>query len=178
VARLQKRHYQTIIFSGTPMRWLIIALFLLPVSAHAESVGMRGLKAVKQCIMANDSRLCHPFMTPDSYEIFDRFLSYKLMPCLPTDFSYESEHADGEETIVKATMPADNRTHYIFHLVFMGKTDVKLDLPETLHMGMGEKWREKLNLGEQLFLMMRQHMQDRLSCDAIWSLVRPGGESD
>ncbi len=151
-------------------------LFLLPLSAHAESTtGKRGLTAVKQCIMSNDSRLCHQFMTPDSYEIFDRFASYKLMPCLPTDFTYESEHVAGEKTIVKATMPADNRTSYIFRLVFMGGKDVKLDLPETLHTGLGEKWRDKLNLTEQIFLMMRDHMQDKVTCDAIWGLVKPNG---
>jgi len=155
-------------------RWLLIILLFMPLTAHAESSGMHGLMAIKSCIMANDSRLCHSFMTQSSYEIFDKFTFYKLMPCLPTNFVYESEQALGEQIIVKASMPADNKTNYIFRMVFVGKGEgIKLDLPETLHTGLGGNWRDKMNFAEQLFLMMRQNMQDKLTCDVIRDLARP-----
>jgi len=154
--------------------FFLILLFILPSVAYAETPGLQGFKAIKQCIMQNDTGLCHASMTQSSYEIFDKFTAYKLMPCLPTDFKYESEHKSGTKTIVKAEMPQDNANKYIFHMVFVKQDEeVKLDLPETLRVGLGDNWQDKLNMSEQLFLMMRQNMQDELTCDVLINLVKP-----
>lgn len=153
---------------------LLIALLLLPSFAHANTIGQQGITAVKQCIMQNDIEFCHKIMTAESYGIFDRFFSYKLMPCLPTDFTYENEQEAAKKTIVKASLPADNRSHYEFRLVFVGQPpNVKIDIPETFHIGLGDNWQNKVNFMEQLYLMMKQNMKDKLTCDMLRSLVIP-----
>src|SRR6185369_16856367 len=146
-----------------------------PSFASAQTTGREGVSEVKQCVMQNDIERCHKMMTPDSYAMFDRFFSYKLMPCLPTDFTYESEQeVPGGKTIVKAVMPADNKNTYRFNLVFVGKSpNVKLDLPETFHVGFGENWKNTVNVTEQLFLMMRQNMKNKLTCDVLRGLAMP-----
>lgn len=155
--------------------FLLAMIVMVPLASHAETTGRQGLGEIKQCIMQNDTVLCHQTMTPSSYPIFDKFSGYRLMPCLPTDFSYKSEHKSGDETIVKASMPEDSTTNYEFRLVFVkdGGGQVKLDLPETLHIGLGDNWQDKLNTSEQIFLMMKQNMQDKLTCDVLLNLVKP-----
>lgn len=156
-------------------RILLLFFLLAPLPAAAEMLGVQGLNSIKHCIMENDATICHASLTPNSFEIFDKFSGYKLMPCLPTDFSYESESKSGESTIVKATMPEDERNDYVFNLVFLntGK-QMKLDIPATLHLGLGENWRNKLDISEQLFLMMRNNMKDKLTCNVLHDLVMPG----
>lgn len=157
------------------MRKLLLMLpLLLPVVSHAETPGMQGFKAIKQCIMQNDTRTCHAAMTQGSYEIFDKFSSYQLMPCLPTDFKYQSERNAGAKTIVKAEMPQDNNNNYYFRMVFVKQaSQEKLDLPATLHAGLGDNWQNKLDTSEQIFLLMRQNMQGKLTCDVLQNLVSP-----
>ncbi len=156
------------------MRALLALLLFIPASATAATAGRRGLEEIRQCIMQNDTSICHADMTPDSYNIFDRFSGYNLMPCLPTDFTYSSEHTSGKETIVTVLLPEDAQTHYTFHMVFVESSGkVKLNLPETFRVGFGPDWQNKINLGEQLFLMMRQNMRDKLTCDVLRNLAEP-----
>ncbi len=152
---------------------LLLSLFLSPAFAEDVTPGMQGFTNLKQCVMQNDPVFCRSIMTPNSYDIFNRFLSYKLMPCLPTDFVYAQEEITGSIVTVKATMPASNSTDYIFRLVFAQTPNgPKLDIPASLHKGLGDKWENKIQLSEQLYLMMRQNMGDKLTCDMLIGLVK------
>jgi len=124
--------------------------------------------------MENDIAFCHSIITQDSHPLFDRFASYKLMPCLPTDFTYVSEEKSEPHIIVKATMPIGGNMVNILRLVFTPGADgsLKLDIPASLQRGLGEKWESKIQLSEQLYLMMRQNMGDKLTCDTLTGLVK------
>ena len=159
-------------------RMILLLLVLLPLSAAADPVqlalvttspGRQDLAMLKHCIIENNTPYCRSILTPSSYDIFDRFVSYKLMPCLPTDFVYDSEETVGPRTTVKATMPASNKTHFVFRIVFQ---DNKIDIPESFHVGLGDKWENKIQLAEQLYLMMRQNLGDKLTCDQLNDLVK------
>lgn len=128
------------------------------------------MEQVRQCIMQNDVNFCHSIMTVSSHDVFNRFVSYKLMPCLPTDFRYDSEQKKAGKLIVKTYLPPEGGITHSFRLVFQ---DDRLDIPETFHVGFGENWQNKINLSEQLFLMMRQNMQDKLTCDLLRDLAKP-----
>jgi len=135
---------------------------------------MQGFSDVRRCVMENDPSYCRSILTPDSYELFDRFASYKLMPCLPTDFSYAGEKISGEGRVVKATMSAGSSTQYVLRLVFADTPQgPKLNIPESLKHGLGDNWQNKIHLSEQLYLMMRQNMGDKLTCDMLNDLVKP-----
>ena len=149
-------------------KWLF--LILLPFPLFASEAGKNRVEELRHCIMENDVEYCHQHITSNSMELFDRFTSYQLMPCLPTDFTYQSEEKKGVNTVIKATLPPEGKITHSFRLVFIGD---KLDIPETFHLGFGEQWQNRINVSEQLFLMMRQNMQGKLSCDIIMSLVKP-----
>lgn len=152
----------------------LLPLLLLCLPAHAETDGMRDFLSVRHCVMENDATYCRSILTPDSYNYFDRFSSYKLMPCLPTDFTYESEATSQGQTTVKATMPAGGGKLYVIRLVFSDTpAGHKLDLPASFKRGFGEKWESEVQLAEQVYLLMRQNMGDKLTCDKLNGLITP-----
>jgi hypothetical protein len=154
--------------------WLYLFLLLSPALAEAaSSAGLQGFNTMKNCVMQNDANYCHSVITPDSYPLFDRFFAYKLMPCLPTDFTYQNEVAQVDGILVTATMPASNDRHYTAKMVFLPTpSGLKFDLPQSLKAGMGPNWENKIQLSEQLFLMMKANMGDKLNCDVIYSLIK------
>ncbi len=163
--------------SLAPMKclWLIALLaWCLPVTAiAATSPGKEGFVALKHCVMENDAALCHNILTPESYDLFDRFFSYKLMPCLPTDFVYESERSVNQQTVVRATMPAGNNMQYILHMVFT-RTDrgIQFDIPGSLQRGLGKNWENKIQLAEQIYLLLRQNLGGKLTCDKLADIIK------
>jgi hypothetical protein len=96
------------------------------------------------------------------------------MPCLPTDFSYVSEEAAEGHIIVKATMPAGGGQEYILRLVFTGTAQgPRLDIPASFKRGLGDDWNNKIEMSEQIYLMMKQNMGDKLTCDMLNGLIKP-----
>jgi len=152
------------------MRYRLALLMLLtPFCVQANPTGLRTIQNMKQCIMSNDTAFCHSIITPASYEIYDKIYNYKLTPCLPTNLTFESEEQKGNKLIVKTSFPSDtpNRVNQ-FRVVMIGN---KIDIPQSFQLGFGEKWQDKINLAEQLYLMMRANMQDKLSCDMLTGLL-------
>lgn len=153
------------------LKTLSILLLLAPMAVHAETTGMKGVEEIKQCVVQKDLNVCHGAMTPSSYPIIDKFSSYGLMPCLPTNFTYKDETTSSTQTTVTSLLP-DNGNTYLFRMVFVNSAGkVQLDLPQTLRVGLGPKWQEKLDFSEQLFLLMRQNMQDKLTCEVLHNLA-------
>lgn len=146
----------------------MLILLALPGAALAQSEGRQAFEAIKQCVMQNDREYCHSVLTPDSFPLFDRFYSYRLMPCLPTDFTYESEHRIGDALQVKATLPAENNKVRRLRMMFHSG---KLDILESLRVGLGEKWEERVNMAEQLFLFLRANSGGEFKCDDVQALA-------
>ena len=46
----------------------------------------------------------------------------------------------------------------------------KLDLPETLRRGIGPQWQDRLSAVEQLYLLLKSQLGDKLNCEAIRGL--------
>jgi len=158
------------------MKYVALFLFFLfPAAANAVTPGQKGVDEVHHCIMENDPAYCHSILTPDSLSYFDRFTSYKLMPCLPTDFTYVSEEPAGDNIMARVSMPEGPGKAYVARLVFVNSPDgnPKLSLPLSFRRGLGENWENNLQLSEQLYLMMKQNMGDKLTCDMLNDLVKP-----
>jgi len=148
-----------------------LALHCIP--AAASSIGKEGFEAIKKCVMQNSDSYCEGVITADSRELFSRFMSYKLMPCLPTNFSYMNESKANGFTIVKASMPAPENRVYHLRMAFSGQPgDVRLDVPESLRIGLGDKWPQKINMAEQLLMLIRTNAGGSLSCDQLSSLIK------
>lgn len=145
----------------------LLSVLLAPLPALAG--GKEDFSALKQCVMSGDAEFCRQTLTPASHDLLEKFLSYKLMPCLPTDFTYHGEQRTGDWTIVKATQPTTGDRVNVLRLAF---TKDKLDLPESLRIGLGENWQNKLNMAEQLFLLIRANAGGNFRCDQLTNVVR------
>lgn len=145
-------------------------MLLLGPFASQATASTVPVERLRECILNNDAGGCRTLLTPASYSLFDRFTSYKLLVCLPSNWTVESEKHQGATSILTVSIPASSRSRYITRLVYQGS---KLDLPSTLRLGMGEKWENKVNLSEQLYLMMKQNLGNKLTCDTIASIVEP-----
>lgn len=158
------------IFAHMYHRLLPLLLLALPLPANAS--GKEAFAALKRCVMENEARLCHTVLTEPSQALFDRFRSYGLMPCLPTNFSYSGEAKNGAWTVVKATMPApDNKMHRL-KLAFAGDAGVmKLDVPESLRMGLGERWQEKIQMAERIYLALGGGPGAHINCEQAGGLI-------
>ncbi len=154
-------------------KYLFALLLSLPAAALAESTGKEGFAAVKQCVMQNDTELCNRATTGDSHDLLQRFMSYRLMPCLPTNFSYVNETPQNGYSVVKASMPASGGKAHHFRMAFTGEPgNVKLDIPRSLQLGFGEKWEDKINMAEQIFLMLQANAGGNIKCDQLTGLIK------
>ena len=123
--------------------------------------------------MANDAKLCRALLTPDSYSFYDRFAGYGLMPCLPTNLTMESQKQSGTHTILTASMPAGGGKKYLIRLSYdPASPQLLLDIPDSLRRALGERWENKMKLAEQLYLLMKQNLGDKLTCDQLEPLLQ------
>lgn len=154
-------------------KFLFALLLTLPVTANAQSIGKEGFNAIKQCVMQNNAELCNKATTGNSHDLLKRFMSYKLMPCLPTNFSYVSEASHYGYSVVKASMPASGGKVHNFRMAFTGEPgNIKLDIPQSLQIGLGEKWENKITMAEQIFLMLQANAGGNIKCDQLTGLVK------
>jgi hypothetical protein len=50
--------------------------------------------------------------------------------------------------------------------------DWKLDVPESLRIGMGENWQKQVDTTEQIYLVLRAQFGGELNCQAVQALAK------
>ena len=89
----------------------------------------------------------------------------------PQNASYISQQNIGKNIVIHANS-AQGNTRNSMRLIFTQEEGQwKLNVPESLHLGLGDNWEQQLNLTEQAYLIMKQQMGMQLSCDAINNLA-------
>ena len=151
---------------------LFFALACLLTSPAGAATPARVFAELKSCVMANEPDICRGMLTSSSHTLYDRFASYGLMICLPTDFEYEKSVQKGGYYIVTAASGDAPRARSRLRLAFTAAATPKLDVPQTLRLGLGENWQNKISLAEQLYLLMRQNMGSQLTCDQVAPLIK------
>ncbi len=153
-------------------------VFLRPGDSLADDAA-GAFDRLRTCIMANDVPGCKALVTPNSWDLYDRFTGYGLLQCLPTNWVVESQKQAGAHIILNASMPASNTTKYLLHLAYFSGSHKLgydptplLDIPYSLKMGLGERWEGKVKLAEQLYLMMKANLGDKLTCDKLQPLLK------
>lgn len=149
-------------------RLLLIGL-LLPSPALAETVP-QAVEKLAACVTARDVPACRQRLTAASLPVFERFAAYKLMGCLPESAGYLAHSLKKPFALVDARISL-SQEDYKTSLVFRREHGFwKLDLPETLRRGLGEQWEGRLGMVENLYLMMKSQLGDKLNCDSIRAL--------
>lgn len=148
---------------------LILLAALLPQPAFAETV-KDAANRVTACIKARDAQTCRDNITASSVDIYNRFVSYDLMDCLPQKAAYVSSTPKGDAMLVRATVTTNDKKSNV-RLIFQQEEDRwKLDIPETLRQGIGDNWEGQVNATEQVYLMLKKQMGGQLNCSMIRNL--------
>ncbi len=156
------------------MRYIKLLLpFLLfaSASAYADSGAKDSFDKINNCVKNNDRNGCRDLVTASSSDLYNRFMSYGLMACLPKDAKYISQENIGNDIIIKAGVH-DNGRDRTMRLIFTEEEGQwKLDTPQSLRRAMGKNWEQQIELVEQLYLLMKQQFGSQLDCRAIRGLV-------
>lgn len=150
---------------------IMLWCLLIPCAALATDTSVKtAVNEVAVCVHDRNAQACRNTITASSLGLFNRFVSYDLMDCLPQSAAYLSQKAEGTAMQVRATITTNDKKT-IVRLIFQQEEDQwKLDIPETLRRGMGDNWEGQLNATEQVYLMLRSQMGDKLNCTMIRNL--------
>ncbi len=148
---------------------LLTCLFLLFLALPAEAATPRQtFDALNACVKKDDAPACREQVTASSVELYDRFAGYGLLHCLPQDAAYISEKKSGAHRLVRAQTGEG-----MVRLLFVEEEGAwKLDVPETLHTGLGPKWRQRVNAIEQVYVMMKTKLGSRMNCALVQGLAK------
>ncbi|MBY0406922.1 MAG: hypothetical protein K2Q01_04470 [Rickettsiales bacterium] len=147
----------------------LAAVIASPANADTVKAATARLAA---CVQARDVSACRENLTAGSVELYDRFTGYDLMDCLPEEARYRSHVAEGEDTaLVRAYVTSGGKKNGVRLVMQQEEDKWKLDIPESLHRGLGEKWEDQLNATEQVYLLLRSQLGDRLNCASIRGLA-------
>lgn len=153
--------------------FLFSALFLVwsDNCLAAAATPKDNFEQINSCVRQEDADSCRHLLTVGSSPLYNRFMSYGLMNCLPKDAQYVSQQEIDGGVIVRASVTDMGRQRFM-RLVFTKEGgEWKLDVTESLRMAMGKNWQQQIDLVEQLYLLMRKQFGAKLDCAAIRGLV-------
>jgi len=128
---------------------------------------------LNQCLPKTDPSACRALVTASSVALYNRFVSYDLLKCLPQPVTYVSQEHKGAQTIIRSSVMV-NGTQRFLRLIYVEEEGKwKLDIPESLHLSMGNNWEKQVNMTEQIYVMLKQQMGEQFSCNTLLTLVKP-----
>lgn len=151
---------------------LFLLLFLLGSPyALAENSAKSSFEHISECVQKGDVDGCHGLLTASSEPLYTRFVDYDLVSCLPKNIGYISQKKSGSHVIIRSSVSVGDNTRYTRLAFVEEEGQWKLDVPESLRIGMGENWQKQIDATEQIYLMLRQQMGNQLNCGMIENLV-------
>jgi len=152
---------------------LSLFLCLLDIApAFAVDTPRQSFERLNRCAQAAELN-CRDMVTASSVEIYDRFASHNLVHCLPRDAVYASEKTVGSQSTIRASIGKGANKRFMRVILAEEEDEWKLDLPESLRVGMGENWEKQLDMSEELYLMMKNQFGTALNCAALQNLMQP-----
>lgn len=147
------------------MKKLVLLLVLFPSFAFADSP-REAFEGLHSCLR-READSCGGYFTEGSQPLYKKVMTYDLARCVPDEVSYVSELSAGGGRIVRAKIIEGGRSH-IARLNFTQERGMwKMNLPETLKRGLGEKWQNYVNATEQAYLFMQQQLGTMPDCEAV-----------
>ncbi len=152
--------------------FLIIAFLLAnsPVFA-GESSARDSFEKINNCTRKEDIQSCRDLFTASSISLYDRFMSYGLVNCLPKDAEYDSQQNLGNTMLIRASVTDLGKKRYMRLFFVEEEGSWKLDVPESLRTAMGKDWEKQIEITENIYLLMRSQFGAKLDCNTIRSLV-------
>ena len=155
---------------------LFLVLFLI-ISKNAfatestESSARDSFEQINTCVQNNDKQGCKDLFTASSASLYNRFMSYGLMNCLPKDAKYISHQYLGKVIMIRASVTDLGKTRFMRLFFVEEEAQWKLDVPESLREAMGKNWQQQIEITEKIYLVMREQFGAKLDCTTIRGLV-------
>ena len=149
----------------------LITILIVPMPSLADTLA-RDAGAMMRCMQARNAPTCRTYLTTNSYALYDRFISYNLMPCLPDRGDYRTHKAISKQYAKTRFRIHVGAKEYMTTLYL--KRSAKhwqLDLPYTLNKALGENWQKHITLMEQSYLLAKQYFGDKLTCDTVRAIT-------
>ena len=157
------------------MRYFLLSIWFLwcgPVLA-SDITARASFDALAAAVKANDAAKARAYLTQDSQSLYDRFVSYKLLACVPKDTVFVSEQPQGSYRLLKGSLTDLANKKRTARLLFSKENgEWKLNLPLTLRNGLGKNWQNQVHLSEQLFLIIRKQTGGTFNCNDIRELAQ------
>ena len=125
---------------------------------------------LNRCIQQQNIAQCRSLVTADSTDLYDRFVSYGVIECLPKDATYISQKPAENEIYITVSVTSAGEKRYMGLMFAYEDAQWKLDVPNSLHNGLGDNWENQVNAIEKIYLIMHQTMGAKLNCMAIQNL--------
>ncbi len=152
----------------------IVLLFVGSSSFAAGSPPRDSFERINSCVKKDDVVGCKDMFTASSMPLYERFMSYGLMDCLPKDATYYSgEDREGGKLIrARVTDKISGKERYMRLLFVEEEGQWKLNVPQSLEIAMGKNWEKQVNMVEQVYLLMKKQIGADLNCSMILGMVR------
>ena len=148
------------------------AAFCATVAQAAEKDVKKALDTLVDDARRSSKTLCSQSVTKASQDYCSRFVGYDLLPCLPPKVLFESLKQQGANYVVRARLETTTDAAYYVRLAFVKDgSRFKLDIPESLRIGLGKDWANRAHVMEQVYLIMRSQFGGKLGCDQLEEMV-------
>lgn len=127
---------------------------------------------LQHCLQTEPANVCRDYLTAASATYYDKLTDYDLLRCIPTNGKVLSETPAGSYRMIKIEAHTEDGSRARTKLAYVQEDGAwKLDVPQTLRAGLGEKWKQTVDLTEQLFLAVRARGHQYVTCETIAMLV-------
>ena len=151
---------------------LLLALCLIASPAIAQAgEATKALQQIVKTFRTGNEQKSRENVTEGSVYLFEHYWQYDLHKMLPDRLQYLSERKEGEFTYVRTGTPMNGKVSSSETAMKREDGLWKLDIPETLHHGMGDGWEQKLSNAETMYVMMKSQFGDQIKPEMLRDLL-------
>ena len=157
------------------MKKYLLPLLLVSTPAFADTP-REAFEGLHSCL-TREASSCSNYFTSGSQELYGKVVTYDLGRCVPQEVSYVSETGVGSSRMVRAKIVDGESTHMARFNFTQENGQWKLNLPETLKRGLGEKWQSYVMATEQAYVFLQAQLKVKPGCEMVSALAKQPKEN-
>ena len=151
----------------------LVFLLLSNFASAAEGKDSEVLQLLTQELQKNDYTTARQHISSNSQTLFDRYSKYSLGALMPAKITTLKESASESHRYLKVSGSNQfNANARAMTVAFVTEdNNPKIDIPETLRLGFGPNWPEKINTMEQTYNFSRQNFGEAQSLQMLNAML-------
>ena len=157
------------------MKTFLTILFLFTASiANADDIST--LRDFTAALQSKDYSTAKQYVSTNSEQLFDRYSQYDLGDMTPSYGRLISQSQNSNYRYLKVAAPTNpGQPVRATNVAFITENNnPKIDLPETLRLGFGPNWEQRINMIEQSYIFTKQQFGEEQSRQVLNTLVQKG----